>query len=293
MDNKICLLVIYNHRYDKNIQTIEKLYSNKFDNIYHIVPFYDGTEANVIAVYESSYYFQGYISQAYQHIKNKGYTHYFIIADDLILNPSVTQDNMFEKIGIDRDDVYFTNFRSLNTPPDWIWKKQALNWRIDQPGVEITNVLPTSATVKKIFKEKGYPLEIIEDENTPISWKRRIYNIIFRKKRQKYIELDYPLLSGYSDILIVPSNLMEKFCLYCGAFAATKLFVENAIPTSLAIIAPKIKFSKDCKLKYGAMWTKEDQQFLEKYQNDLNKLINDFPKEKLYLHPIKLSKWKL
>ena len=41
------------------------------------------------------------------------------------------------------------------------------------------------------------------------------------------------------------------------------------------------------------MWTKEDQQFLEKYQNDLNKLLNDFPKEKLYLHPIKLSKWKL
>jgi len=293
MKNKICLLVIYNHRYDKNISVVEQLYCKKFDNIFHIIPFYDGNKDNVIAVYESSYYFQGYIAQAYQHLKKNGFTHYFIIADDLILNPIVSQETLFETIGLNEDEVYFPNFRSLNIPSDWIWKKQALNWKIHQPGVEIQNILPKAEIVKEIFLTKGYPLEKIEDGYKTISWKRKLYNKLFGIKREKkYINLDYPLLSGYSDIIIIPSNLMERFCLYCGAFAATKLFVENAIPTTLAIIAPKIKFNKDCKLKYGALWTSEERNSLQKFNYNLNELIKDFPKEKLFLHPIKLSKWK-
>lgn len=92
--------------------------------------------------------------------------------------------------------------------------------------------------------------------------------------------------------MIIPSFLMDKFCLYCGIFAATNLFVENAVPTTLAIIANKIKFNKDCILKYGAMWTNEDKAFLEKFNCNLQELINNFPKDKLFLHPIKFSKWK-
>ncbi|MDD6001267.1 MAG: hypothetical protein PUC50_03635 [Bacteroidales bacterium] len=299
MDNKkdkmkICLLVIYNHRYDKNISTIEKIYYDKFKYIYHIIPFYNGNKNNVITVYESSYYFQGYISQAYQHIKNKGFTHFFIIADDMLINPHLNENNLFDKIGINEYDVYFPNFRSLNNSPNWIWKKQALNWKITHPGVEIQDILPKAETVKKIFREKGYPLDEIEDGYKPISWKRKIFNFIFRKKKEKeYIQLPYPLLCGYSDIMIIPSTLMDTFCLYCGAFAATNLFVENAIPTTLAIIAPQIKFDNNCKLKYGAMWTDKDSNFLQKYNFSLSELINNFPKEKLFLHPIKLSKWKL
>lgn len=291
---KICLFVIYNHRYDKNISTIEKIYCNNFKYIYHIIPFYNGKKDNVIPVYESSYYFQGYISQAYQHLKNKDFSHYFIIADDMLINPALNDNNLFEKIGINESDVYFPNFRSLNNSPNWIWKQQALNWKINQAGVEVQNILPKAEIVKNIFREKGYPLDKIEDGYKPISWKRKIYNFIFRKKKEKrYIELDYPLLCGYSDIMILPSSLMDTFCQYSGAFAATNLFVENAIPTTLAIIAPQIKFDINCKLKYGAMWTEEDSNFLKKYDFSLSELINNFPKEKLFLHPIKLSKWKL
>lgn len=66
-ENKLALMVIYNHRFDKNIELIEKLYSPSFSNIFHIIPFYDGNKENVIPVYESSYQFEGYISQAYTH----------------------------------------------------------------------------------------------------------------------------------------------------------------------------------------------------------------------------------
>ncbi|MBR2165594.1 MAG: hypothetical protein IJ915_03500 [Paludibacteraceae bacterium] len=92
--NKIALLIIYNHRYDKNIDRLENLYKGKFSHIYHIMPFYDGNIENVIPVYESSYRFQSYITQAFQHLKDKGFTHYFIVADDMLLNPQINETNL-------------------------------------------------------------------------------------------------------------------------------------------------------------------------------------------------------
>lgn len=85
---------------------------------------------------------------------------------------------------------------------------------------------------------------------------------------------------------------MEKFALYCGAFAATDLFVELAIPTSMVLSTKKLKVNKDIKLDSGAMWSEEDMEFLQEYNFNLAKLIEHFPANKLYLHPIKLSKWK-
>ena len=96
-NKKIAVLIIYNHHYVKNIPLIEKLYKGKFSHIYHIMPFYNGNEKNIISVYESSFRFQSYISQAYQKIKEMDFTHYFIVADDMLLNPDLTESNLFKK----------------------------------------------------------------------------------------------------------------------------------------------------------------------------------------------------
>lgn len=97
---KIALFVIYNHRYDKNIPLLDNIYKNRFSNIYHIVPFYDGLAQNVISVYDSSFQFQGYIAQAYQHIKDKGFTHVFVVADDMVINPCITETNLHSITGL-------------------------------------------------------------------------------------------------------------------------------------------------------------------------------------------------
>ena len=85
---------------------------------------------------------------------------------------------------------------------------------------------------------------------------------------------------------------MQKFSLYCGAFAATRLFVEMAIPTALILSADNIKLGKDIKLEPGAMWTPDELKNLKPYNLQLDRLLNNFPLRKLYLHPIKLSQWK-
>src|SRR5438309_2566399 len=59
MQSKAALIIVFNHRYDKNIPLLETLYEGRFSNIYYLVPFYDGEKENVIPVYENSFRFQG------------------------------------------------------------------------------------------------------------------------------------------------------------------------------------------------------------------------------------------
>ena len=46
--NRVALIIIYNHQYNKNIDILERIYNGRFSNIYHLVPFYNGEKQNVI-----------------------------------------------------------------------------------------------------------------------------------------------------------------------------------------------------------------------------------------------------
>jgi hypothetical protein len=117
---------------------------------------------------------------------------------------------------------------------------------------------------------------------------RKLRNKIF----PRVYKTNFPIAGGYSDILLVDSNSIVEFCHYCGVFASTKLFVELAIPTALILSAKKIVTEKDISLRGKALWTNEELKYLEEYNFNLELLISKFPSNQLYLHPIKLSKWK-
>lgn len=290
MKTKIALLVIYNHRFDKNIGRIRELYAGRFSHVYHIMPFYDGNENDVIPVYESSYCFSGYISQAYTHLKHLGFTHFFVVADDMILNPSLNEHSIWEQMGIDYSDSYIDEIVCFQNGGKRWWRRiiDALDYTPDQLGVELKGILPSKEEAQRRFDFHKLPY-------TPIPRKELLRNPRrkdFVKMLTRSCELKYPLVRAYSDILLIPADVMPKFANYCGAFASTRLFVEMAIPTALILSADNIKLGNDVKLKPGAMWFEQDFKILEGYNNSLEKLFREFPEGKLYLHPIKLSKWK-
>ena len=290
MKTKTALLVIYNHRFDKNIGRIRELYAGRFSHVYHIMPFYDGNENDVIPVYESSYCFSGYISQAYTHLKHLGFTHFFVVADDMILNPSLNEHSIWEQMGIDYSDSYIDEIVCFQNGGKRWWRRiiDALDYTPDQLGVELKGILPSKEEAQRRFDFHKLPY-------TPIPRKELLRNPRkkdFVKMLTRSCELKYPLVWAYSDILLIPADVMPKFANYCGAFAATRLFVEMAIPTALILSADNIKLGNDVKLKPGAMWFEQDFKILEGYNNSLEKLFREFPEGKLYLHPIKLSKWK-
>ena len=103
---KACLIIVFNHRYDKNIPVLEKIYSSNFSTIYFLVPFYNGEHPNVIPVYESSNFFQSFFAQGYARFFNEKFTHYIFTGDDCILNPSVNENNFLEQTGLpERTDL--------------------------------------------------------------------------------------------------------------------------------------------------------------------------------------------
>lgn len=306
---KVALMIVYNHRYDKNIERIESLLKDKFSYIYHIIPFYDGKKENVIPVYESSYFFSGYIAQAYEKIKDKEFTHFIFTADDIIINPNINENNFLEKIGLEENECFIPKFFEFGIKDNDCWDRigEAIiyNPYNTKNGTEIKTILPSYTLAKECFKRQNLNksfsipyIKALRNVMTMHIWfHSHIYALIpafiklIKHPFSKY-KLDYPSVGSYSDFFITTADVMPKFCQYCGAFAATNLFVEIAIPTALVLAATNIKTEKETILKGKAFWNKEIEQQCKKYHYNLEELLNNFPTEQIYHHPVKLSKWK-
>jgi len=305
--NKVALIIIYNHQYNKNIDILEGIYKGRFSNIYHLVPFYNGEKQNVIPVYECSFYFQGYISQGLKGFFKECYTHYFFVADDLILNPIINETNYTEHLKLNKSTCFIPEFITLHKREDW-WPRvsEAYHWNLNINGVEAQNQLPEYDMALRKFQQfdlKINPLRFNQIWKTPRSLrdiariliydKYYLFRYIQHKITNKKYLLKYPLVGSYSDIFVVSADALKQFCHYCGVFAATKLFVEIGLPTSLVLSAKEIISEKDLKLRGKSLWTKEDFQELGRYDKSLKKLLAEFPSNYLYFHPIKLSKWSI
>lgn len=302
--SRVVLIVIYNHQYNENIDILERVYRNRFSKIFHLVPFYEGKKNNVIPVYENSHYFQGFISQSLRSIYSNKYDHYLFIADDLILNPLVSEDNYTSHFYLDEDTNFIPEFINLHDRKEyWARIGEAFRWSIAVNGIEAVNQIPSHEEAVALFTKFNL---LIEPLHFSQIWKkprsaREFFNLVIRDKeyfkglinlgRNSYF-LPYPLVGGYSDIFVISAKNVEKFAHYCGVFAATRLFVEIALPTSVALSAKKVVTEIDLELRGQALWTNDDHRILDRYDNDLSKLLNDFPADRLYLHPIKLSKWE-
>jgi hypothetical protein len=300
----VALIVIYNHRYDRNIPVVENIYRDRFSDIYHVVPFYDGDRPNVIPVYEHSFYFQGYIAQAARFFVKAQYDHYFFVADDMVLNPEVNEHNYRTYLRLDEQSSYISAFLTLHeVQASWPWTQRAYAYQMKKRGVEVEKEIPSYDEALAKFRKFGLTIEPLAfDKLYPAKWhmspggmisflKNRIVKYRYRFHGKK-LELVYPLVGAYSDIFVVSAQAIKKFCHYCGVFAATELFVEIAIPTALVLSSEKIVLEQDVRLQGMAMWTEEDRMIVAKYNNNLQALLADFPPNFLYLHPIKLSQWK-
>lgn len=303
--NKVALIIIYNHQYNKNIEIVERIYKNRFTDIYHLVPFYKGDKSNVIPVYESSYYFQGYVSQGLKSFFKEEYSHYFFIADDMILNPLINENNYQEYLHLSDNTCFISRLSSIDEAQRfWTMNLHAIMYNTKSPGVEAEKQLPTYDAAQEALqkfniinkplafehiwqkpKTRGEWLEKVKKDKTFIA--RYFKN----KTSGKKYELSYPLVRSYSDIFVISADAIQQFCHYAGVFAATRLFVEMAIPTALVFSAKEIKTEKDIQLKGRALWTKEDLSLLDTHEYKLGNLLTHFPKDHLYIHPVKLSKW--
>jgi hypothetical protein len=326
--SNVALIIVFNHRYDKNIDVLEQIYKGRFSRIYHLVPFYDGDKPNVIPVFESSFYFQGYFAQGLKTFFDEQCEHYFFAADDLILNPAINENNYKEyfKLGAgssyipevfnlhkltNNNTLRFENFYDVKGNLKYYWWriKDAVGYHHQKEGVEIDKVVPSYEDAEKRLQEHGFPVQPVVYSDVhgrlfPLSFStkhrtKRVARHIrsFATPGKKY-PLSYPLVCSYSDIVIVSKDTIKKFCAYCGAFAANELFVEFAVPTALLLSSSNVVTEIQIGARGEIYWTYEKheamnyEEVMKPYGYDLHTLIQKFPRASLYIHPIKLSKWK-
>jgi hypothetical protein len=158
--NKICLIVMYNHNFEANIDRIEKLYKDKFNDIFHLIPFYTGDKENVIKVYGSAYQFNEYFIQGANKFVNDKFSHYVFVADDIIMNPEFSQDNIIEKLNLDANSGFIYNCRPMayETLFCWDWSYSSIRHMFfNKSGCEYQKFVPSLQDAQKRFEKHGLP----------------------------------------------------------------------------------------------------------------------------------------
>ena len=305
-------MVIYNHHFPANIEPINRLYDSRFSEICHLLPFPVSADDSAKSVGRSSHHFQGYVYDAREELLSYNCDRYLFIADDLLLNPSVSESTLDELFGLSGvDDVFISELKPLSDLPGyWSHAEGALRFEPRSAGLDIRHAIPSFDEAREMLKSHGVFSEKVNSKaffrsgrhrthyriqtlfGVLNSWVCRALGIVATTKPLQVTQpLLYPLAYGYSDIFLVPRGILPNFARLCGAFAAAGLFVEIALPTALALSSGVIRTQSDSPLGGGPLWGK-DVEKLKLIAQDLDSLLERFPHEWLFVHPVKLSEWQ-
>jgi hypothetical protein len=237
------------------------------------------------------------------------------VADDLLLNPAIDESTLRADFALDDDDsgyiTGFIEFATLST--GWYRAREALNWKLSCAGVEALPLMPSAAEAADTLRSHGLDGRAVSLRALKIKRRDRAAGLlaqrqfpqlgrVFMAEAANLVQcalrippwrrrLSFPLVGGYSDLFIVPAERLLTFAHYCGVFAATGLFAEIAIPTALALAVERVARDADCRRHGRALWG-DEVRYLQRFDQDLDRLLAEFPQRHHFLHPVKLSQWK-
>ena len=312
----VCLVHLFNHRFEANLPVLERIYARRFPDRHVLMPFASKPGPGISRIFELGRNFSGHIAQGARDFTDPRFTHYAIVADDLLLQPGLRADNLVEALGLGPGEGYIKNLCPADRlRDDWIWAGEAAaHFRRYGKAIDLAELLPPAGAVRD--KWAGWGLDL---PARPGRGRRGALGRHLSHPRQSvwaWLEgltlrgasADFPLLSGYADFVVVPAAAMEQFALYCGVFAALDIFAEVAVPTALALACDRVRtelplgrhfHDSDARpaapngLKGMELWTARDHARLAwLLDRDLDGLLRDFPEDWLYLHPVKLSRFR-
>ncbi len=301
-DFRFCLVVVFNHRFDQNLPLLRALYRGRFSTVRFLVPFYRGSDPDVVPVFDSSATFQGYFAQARRSLVAEGFSHYVFVADDLLLNPKINETNLQVYLRLEPTGGYTKYLKPFSSVTSrWTHFNRTLRaLRFDEFVNARAELPPREEAVARLAAHglECRPLGWRNLQSVPGPWLHRItewvtaVRLIYQRRDGR--GLPYPLLMGYADLLVVPAPALPEFCHLCGVFAAMGLFVECAAPTALALAAPRLSLEDHLDQQGLELWSDAERAaFWNRYSARLGKLLEDFPARCLYVHPIKLPHWRM
>lgn len=314
----VCLVVVFNHRFERNLETLDRIYKDRFSHITYLMPFYEGNRPDVIPVYESSFQFQGFFAQAYDRFYDERYSHYIFVADDMLLNPRLDERNIVAELGLNVETAYIQDLTPV-TAQHSLWPHTGSAYdafRYGRSGTNHQGELPETEEALERFAALGIRYDPSFSLRTARHWvsawslSRLLNAPPYRSQVWHFLRrhrIPYPLLKGYSDFLVIPGTSIRRFCHLCGVFAAMRLFAEIAIPTSIGLTCTRVRtedrlFGRDAGASHQAgqvrykgitLWRPEEWEAIWPADNrDLRAFLQSFHEDWLYMHPVKLSQWR-
>ena len=314
MKKKICLVIIYNHNFERNISVLNRIYAGRFSHVYHVMPFYRGDDPKVIGVYENSYQFSGYITQFYLQLGKHDFSSFVFVADDMVINPSINENNILERLGSENAQAFITGAKLIEEEKAFCKWGSALgafrNFSSRNNACEFLRQLPSIEEATRLMTNHGFDCSkgvtermlriatyCVRAQPYAYAGLRPYLISSFALKHPRWFSSGkklYPLLYGYSDFLMVSAEKMPDFIHLCGVFAAARIFVEVAIPTALYLCCDKVKTVADIgvKCEIGVSDYSVRDYLEKKYEFSFKRLTENFPEDYLFIHSVKLSRWK-
>ena len=276
------------------------------------MPFYDGADSDVIPVYESSKQFQGYLIQAYDKLKDIQCSHYLFIGDDVLIRPDLDDTNFIARTNMHGKKFLSKDFSPLNSPNKfrWYWTAgtskslydASTNWRdslytYEEALNKFNNFF--GAKYKEVYDEAFFG-----DPNKPGGtvlggWKdaKGFLNIVnyFIATNGNTLHIPYPLAGGgcCADIFCLDKSNLFEFSRLCGIFSAANLFVEIATPTAAVLTFKRYEVIFFPQNSWLILWNEDRNIFADKYSRDVARLHREWDEKFFYVHPVKLSGWKI
>lgn len=305
--SRVKLISVFNHRYDKNIDTLKRLYKSKFSDIKFLVPFYDGEDDCVIPVKRNvSYNFQGFFWEGLEKYFDEDTEYYLFLADDAILNPNLNEHNIVEALMPKGEAAYVTGVYKLNKPYGIEWAHAAYsNLSTAYLAKNFAGFIPSYEDMLKKMQayfgsfDEYIDQYFIENRSAVENWVKARRENVFNMTKRADNKMRYPVAMGWSDIVMVHKNILFEFARICGLFAAMHMFCEVAVPTALVYtcgpnnISTLPQLNKINGLNQKVLWDKDRERILLDNNKSLAALLNSFPEKDLLIHPVKLSQWKI
>lgn len=314
------LIVLFNHNYEKNIDIIKKIYKDQFPLLRIIMPFYYGNDPEIISVYGNSFTFQTYIAQAREKLQELECDDILIIGDDLLLNPEINSHNIHDKLNIPNGAFYIDKIENVSNCDYYRPILEATKFSPHPAGLDTSanRILPSYSEALQILAQKGFTIQTKLSKWNPFypEFKKPFFNNLYSnykcfkgriwhllkviQYRLKPVNMPYPYVFGYSDIIMIPKDRLIDFSRYLEVFATWNMFVEMAIPTAMLLQPDSvISYAENHSYKTGNVWYPQNPVHYTTISGIINSIIqnshtiddlsNCFPSEYLYLHPVKLS----
>lgn len=310
-DPVLSALFLFNHRFERNVPVLEELYKDRFSRRRYVMPFATIERPDVIPVREAGFYFHGHLAQAADRFLDDEVTHYVVISDDLFVNPKLNEHNLLAELGLGERAAWIKSLAGADEVRyGFTWAADAAFQMQRAQSMDLLRDLPPAEDAQRRFEAMGFhfprprPRSLAELRHLTITMPRQARLIWWESLALLGRRSPYPLLMGYADFLVLPAHGIARFLHYCGLFAAMNIFVEIALPTALALaydeIVTEMEIGEDFRqlsarrrpdAPYKGIELADSAPFGESRGWSRDRLVEEFPDDWLYAHPVKFSQW--